>query len=318
MKLERALSDIQGVLDAGRLPHALLVVGPPRGTGLQFTEELLRRIYRLPTPDATHRHVDIHWLEPEGKGRTFKTGEEDDVIRPQLEFLAQSSYEGGWKTVILLFADRLNTTGQNVLLKTLEEPPPNSLLMLVTTSPASLLPTVRSRLQTIDVADDAVPDAPWVADLLANLRSPPPVAMTPIFAYADALAAPLRILKAQAEDEEKAIAEEAAARMGLEKLDKDTIDGRVATRVKELREDWFRVLLLWERDLLAATVGDTASPRAFPDDAEAIAAIAARSNPPAVMAAIKAIEHARTLLDHNIRESVILPRLARALALPRG
>ena len=120
-KLERAIADIRRVAAASRLPHALLVAGHPRGDGLRFVEALLQGLFSLPSPEASHAHVDIHWLEPEGKARQFRTAKGDDVIRPQIEFLSQTSYSGGWKALGFLFADRLGDTAQNVLLKTLEE-----------------------------------------------------------------------------------------------------------------------------------------------------------------------------------------------------
>lgn len=316
MKLDRAISDLRSVVASERLPHALLVVGPPRGAASHLVETLLQDLYHLPSPDATHRNLDIHWLEPEGKSRSFKVGKEDDVIRPQLEFLAQTSYQGGWKTLVLLFADRLSDIAQNVLLKTLEEPPPNSLLVLVTSIPAALLPTVRSRLQTFDVSDDAsLPSFPGLEDLLAVLRSPPPPRPTEVIAYADALALPLRAFKKQAEEEETEAAIAEAESLGLDKPPKDTIDGRVASRVKELREDWFKVLLLWQQDLLLSATRSSAT-RSFPDEAPAIDALAARTSVPALLSSIRTIQRTRELLDHNIRESLVLPRLARSLALP--
>ena len=157
-KVAAALENIRRVIREGRLPHALLVVGHPRGSGLRFTEGLLQTLFGLPDAARTHQNVDIHWLEPQGKGRQFKTGnDEDDVIRPEIAFLSQTSYAGGWKAGVFLFADRLNETGQNRILKTLEEPAPNSLWVLVTDSPLVLLPTIRSRLQRIDVFDETAP-----------------------------------------------------------------------------------------------------------------------------------------------------------------
>ena len=249
-KLPAALSAIRRVVASSRLPHALLVTGHPRGDGLRFAEGLLQTLFALPTPEATHAHVDIHWLEPEGKARQFRTSRDDDVIRPQIEFLSQTSYSGGWKALVFLFADRLNETGQNVLLKTLEEPPPDSLLLLVTDNPLSLLPTIRSRLQRVDVLDDTAPSdpPPWLATVLPLFRAPPPPRVTEIFAWADALAVPLRDLKDQAEAEEAAADPDAR---------KDVLEGRVATRVKELREEWFRALLAWQRNSRMVAMAST-------------------------------------------------------------
>jgi hypothetical protein len=312
-KLARALADIRRVVAVSRLPHALLVVGHPRGDGLSFVESLLQTLFALPSPEASHAHVDIHWLEPEGKARQFRTSKDDDVIRPQIEFLSQTSYSGGWKALVFLFADRLGDTAQNVLLKTLEEPPRDSLLVLVTDTPSALLPTIRSRVQRVDVLSDASPAASgapppaWLDAILPLLRNPPPTRLTEIFAWADALAVPLRALKEQAETEE-AEADPDAKR--------DVLDGRVATRVKELREEWFRALLAWQRDVLSAVLRPDAPPVAYPAEADAIRAQAAQLTPEQALARVSAVEGIRTLLAHNLREAVVFPRLARALALP--
>jgi len=74
-------------------------------------------------------------------------------------------YRGGRRVAILDDADHLNTEGANCLLKTLEEPPPRSVLILIGTSPAKQLPTIRSRCQLIRFAP--LP-APAVADLLVR------------------------------------------------------------------------------------------------------------------------------------------------------
>lgn len=312
-KLERAVADIRRVVAASRLPHALLVAGHPRGDGMRFVEALLQTLFSLPAPEAAHAHVDIHWLEPEGKARQFRTAKGDDVIRPQIEFLSQTSYSGGWKALVFLFADRLADTAQNVLLKTLEEPPPDSLLVLVTDTPMALLPTIRSRLQRVDVLSDATPAgggdaAPaWLGAMLPLLRNPPPPRLTEIFAWADSLAVPLRDLKEQAEAEETAADPDAK---------KDVLEGRVATRVKELREEWFRALLAWQRDVLSAVVRPSVPPSAYPGEEEALRAQAAQLTPAQAVARVAAVEEARERLAHNLREAVVFPRLARALALP--
>ncbi len=63
--------------------------------------------------------------------------------------IAMKPYMGGRKIAIIDDADHLNVEGANCLLKTLEEPPPRSLLILIGTSPAKQLPTIRSRCQLI-------------------------------------------------------------------------------------------------------------------------------------------------------------------------
>ena len=63
--------------------------------------------------------------------------------------IAMKPYMGGRKIAIIDDADHLNVEGANCLLKTLEEPPPRSVLILIGTSPAKQLPTIRSRCQLI-------------------------------------------------------------------------------------------------------------------------------------------------------------------------
>lgn len=65
--------------------------------------------------------------------------------------LALKSYEGGWKMMVVWMAEKMNTAAANELLKTLEEPTPGTILMLVCESDERLLPTIRSRVQTIKV-----------------------------------------------------------------------------------------------------------------------------------------------------------------------
>lgn len=63
--------------------------------------------------------------------------------------LALKSYEGGWKMMVIWMAEKMNTSAANELLKTLEEPTPGTLLLLVAESDERLLPTIRSRVQTV-------------------------------------------------------------------------------------------------------------------------------------------------------------------------
>ena len=63
--------------------------------------------------------------------------------------LALKSYEGGWKMMVIWMAEKMNTAAANELLKTLEEPTPGTLILLVAESDERLLSTIRSRVQTV-------------------------------------------------------------------------------------------------------------------------------------------------------------------------
>lgn len=98
-------------------------------------------------------YPDLFILAPNSKSRKIRIGDDEndpDTMREfQSFFYLSSTTAGGKKIGIILDADRIQTEAQNAFLKTLEEPPGNSLFILCTAKPASLLPTVRSRCQML-------------------------------------------------------------------------------------------------------------------------------------------------------------------------
>jgi DNA polymerase-3 subunit delta' len=72
-----------------------------------------------------------------------------DDVRKTVSFFGSTAWEGGWRIAIVDSVDELNPSGENALLKVLEEPPPRSLLLLVSHSPGRVLPTIRSRCRML-------------------------------------------------------------------------------------------------------------------------------------------------------------------------
>ena len=72
-------------------------------------------------------------------------------MRRLKSFLGLTAGEGAWRVVIVDAADELNPNAANALLKSLEEPPPRALFLLVTSEPSRLLPTIRSRCRRLDL-----------------------------------------------------------------------------------------------------------------------------------------------------------------------
>ena len=311
-KLEAALTNFRRAYEAGRMPHALLVSGHPRGAGGDFAEALLGVIFGETESAKLRQHVDIQWVEPESKSRQIRV---DEQIRPLIEFFGLTSYEGGWKAAVILFADRLNPNAQNALLKTLEEPPPHSLLILVTDVPAALLPTIRSRSQVVDVLqDDRSRDAVWVPVVMDLLRNPPPRQACEMIAWTDRMTKPLRELEEMAKAEEAERAEEEDST----KAAKEIVEGRVAARMKEMREEILRTIQLWQRDVLARATGTESAPENFPEDEAVIAAQAEGLSFADAAARVTVVDEVRELLEHNIKAAVALPRMARAFSKPKG
>lgn len=123
-----------------RLAHAYLVTGP-RGSGKQeLAVSLCAQILNCAS-DKVHSHPDVQWLAPESKSRQLSV----EQIRDLEQKLRMRSLSGGKKFAILQDADRLGTQAANAFLKTLEEPPKDTHLILVTEQPEQLLETIISR-----------------------------------------------------------------------------------------------------------------------------------------------------------------------------
>lgn len=104
-----------------------------------------------------------------------------DEVRRLKSFLSLTADEGAWRVVIVDAADDLNSNAANALLKSLEEPPARMIFLLISSSPGSLLPTIRSRCRTLalsplggDALKRAVQQAIAAADDLPASAVPEP------------------------------------------------------------------------------------------------------------------------------------------------
>lgn len=159
------------VLDAsfrnGRLAHAILL----QGERLDAIEEVALALARalLETPGDPLQHPDLFTLRPAKKARQIRIGErgaeEPNTMRHLLRNLAQSSNQGGRKVAIIYEADRMNNATANAFLKTLEEPPRDTTLLLLTTRPYALLDTIRSRCFNFRLPSlrQSINDESWTA-----------------------------------------------------------------------------------------------------------------------------------------------------------
>ncbi len=105
-------------------------------------------------------HPDVHLIEPEKVGGAIKI----DQIRALIAELGLSSHSGGYKVVIIRPAEAMTIAAANSLLKTLEEPPTNTVIMLVVEQLSRLPATVRSRCQKVQfMLPDSATAEHWLA-----------------------------------------------------------------------------------------------------------------------------------------------------------
>ena len=130
---------LQSEFSTDSLHHALIF----QGNLIQQIEEqallLVRTILGMNTEQS--EHPDLFHLRPSGKMRIISA----DVTRNLISELNRSSNQGGCKVALIHEADRMRKEAANAFLKTLEEPPPGTFILLLTTRPYSILPTIRSR-----------------------------------------------------------------------------------------------------------------------------------------------------------------------------
>jgi len=181
---DRPVNILKGCIAKERIPHALLFAGDEgigkRLTAINFakalnclgvTGEVLQEpdnfLFDVPGTEhdgaeqktetdacdkcpsckkiASGNHPDIFIIGPEGDGGQITV----QAIRQLEESLSYKPFEGRWKIAIIDDADRLNQSAANAFLQTLEEPSAQSILILISSRPDLLLPTIRSRCQMI-------------------------------------------------------------------------------------------------------------------------------------------------------------------------
>ena len=106
-------------------------------------------------------YPELHILSPIGKRYQIQVGDRDNpapnTVRDFINGFQLTSWKKSWRKIGIIYdCDRMGKEAQNALLKTLEEPPPETTLILVTGNPSSLLPTTRSRCQQIVLPADGV------------------------------------------------------------------------------------------------------------------------------------------------------------------
>jgi len=176
----------------GRLPHALLVHGP-RGIGKTDFARALAASVLCESPArslACGQCASCHWFSqgnhPDFREVVPEASEDDEEeaeptgakaekakslfikieqVRALADFIALSTHRAGYRVLVMRPAESLHPNAANALLKTLEEPPPSTLIVMVSERPARVLPTIRSRCSALALG------LPPAKEALAWLRS---------------------------------------------------------------------------------------------------------------------------------------------------
>jgi DNA polymerase III subunit delta' len=155
--LDREMAALRAAFEADRMPHALLIHEAPGAGGDWLASWVARLVLRT----ERDQHPDWISLRPIDDSRQIRI----EQVRELAQELALTSHQGGYKVGVMSPADVLNRFAANALLKTLEEPPPRTVLILVVTQPSRLPATILSRCQRISLS------APGRAEAVSWLES---------------------------------------------------------------------------------------------------------------------------------------------------
>lgn len=302
----------------GRLGHAYLVVGDPRGNAGELAERILMMLFCRAGANspcgkcadclrvAKRVHPDIAWIEPVKKSRGILV----EQIKAVIQSVFQTSFEGGWKAIVLAGAERLNIEAANKLLKTLEEPPPRSIFLLLSDQPEALPATIISRCQRVALSD-------WAAGPESELR--PALAEIAAGLGRGGVAARLRLARKMVELLKRL--REAAEAEGDAWLEKSQVsgeqaedleevgEGRVEAVYRERRRKILRLFLLWQRDLFVSACG-LGSDEAlfFREHAAEIRSAARGLTYQQAIANINVAENIQACLEQHLPEPIVLER----------
>ncbi|MDO8092779.1 MAG: DNA polymerase III subunit, partial [Candidatus Brocadiales bacterium] len=162
----------QGIIAKGRIAHAYIFTGTDGVGKALFAKELVKTLFcesvqktarafcegnyvsvaldacdncRTCRRVESDNHPDVHWIVPEKEDKFIRI----EYIHVLQDDVALKPVEADRKVFIISEANRMNEESSNCLLKTLEEPPPDTMIILITTSVKSLRKTITSRCQIV-------------------------------------------------------------------------------------------------------------------------------------------------------------------------
>jgi DNA polymerase-3 subunit delta' len=319
---------LQRSLERGRLAHAYLFIGHRlvelEGLARTLAKTLncqnpVRKTAGGPAVDCCDEcpacrkigqdnHGDVHWVRPESKSRVVTI----EQIRDLMKEIHLKPNEAEYKVAVIEAADRLNAQAANAFLKTLEEPPPKSVLILLTTEPQRLLETILSRcLRLTFMAEGAAslagPHLGWLRSF-GELAAEEQKSLMGRYRLLGALLNRLGEMKAGVE-------KELTGRSPLERYDdlepelrekwEVELAAAIEAEYRLQRSDLLVGLQWWLRDVWVRSLSIDSGLLTFPD-LESAGHVARRITPVQAMENLDVSERTQRLLGSNVQEALAL------------
>ncbi|HXO93719.1 MAG TPA: hypothetical protein VN825_06260 [Candidatus Acidoferrum sp.] len=306
-----ALEFLRRAHEQNRLAHAYLITGSPSSGMEVLAAELASMVNGTPAKDVfSAKAREIFVARPESKSRRIVTAQ----IRALEHALQMRAANGRRKVAIIPDADRLQTEAANAFLKTLEEPPKDSLLLLLSALPEALPETILSRCIAIPLASDREVHSEKEEEKLVKLLQQASRQTTWTIQFAYRLAQEFQQLLRAAREEVKHETDEALKHEQTRY--KDATDGAWL----EEREEYYKALteslylqrraalvetlFAWWTDVLRASNG--VAQRDIPVTKQETATLAKRFSTAEILRRIRSVEELRDHLSRNIYESLAI------------
>jgi DNA polymerase III delta prime subunit len=331
---------LQRSLDRGRLAHGYLFSGDQLDELESVARTLARTLNCLnPVRGAAGtpidccdtclncrkiengNHADVHWVRPESRSRVVTIAQMRDLMQ---EINLKPS-EAEYKLAVVVAADRLNVQAANAFLKTLEEPPAKSILILLTTEPQRMLETIVSRCLRLNFGGNTARPLPpaqqeWLAKF-SELASAEQKSLLGRYRLMDVVLQKLN-------ETRSAIEENLTARSPLQQYDdaekelrdkwEDELTAAIEAEYRRQRAELLGVVQRWLRDVWLQTL-----PEVVPSGSEAARGnkgatllnfpeipggvqLARRISPAQAMENLQTLERTQRLLHTNVQEALAL------------
>ena len=253
-------------------------------------------------------HPDVQWVRPESKSRVITI----EQVRDLMQTIFLKPTEAEYKVAVIVCADRLNPQAANAFLKTLEEPPARSVLILLSTEPGRILETILSRCLRLNFAgeSDRFSDGAFL-EWLKQFSDTAVAERGSLLSRYLLLSVLLNRLTGLKEK----IEADLTARSPLEKYDdldpklrekcEDELAAAIEAEYRRQRADVLTGLEFWLRDVWLHALG---SPQwlSFPALQPASQALASRIDAPAASGNLRVIERLQRQLNSNVQEALAL------------
>jgi len=253
-------------------------------------------------------HPDVLWVRPESKTRIITI----DQIRDLMRTVHLKPTVAKFKVGVVVAADRLTPQAGNAFLKTLEEPPADSILVLLTTQPQRILETILSRCLRLSFGGESAQTHAQHAAWLAGFSELAARSGRGLLARYQLLGLLMKKLAGQKADIEKSL----AARSPLEQYDdldprmreklEDELTAAVESEYRHQRADLLGALHWWLRDVWLQKLQAGGGKLCFPNLQAAAVAVAARISPAEAMRNLEEVDLLQRQLNTNVQEALAL------------